>query len=119
MSEPMSDTGSRQRGDGLRFSPWNLMLLLPFLTLVTPWWNSIEPRLFGMPFFYWYQFAFVFVGRRVRGGRVRHDPATSRSPGRGSPLDVDEPTSTASRGGAPMIHWVELSVSRCCSSSSP
>jgi hypothetical protein len=63
VSEPMSDTGGRQRGgDGLRFSPWNLLLLLPFLTLVTPWWNSIEPRLFGMPFFYWIQFAFVPVG---------------------------------------------------------
>jgi len=59
----MSDTGDRQRGgDGLRFSPWNLLLLLPFLTLVTPWWNSIEPRLFGMPFFYWSQFLWVPVG---------------------------------------------------------
>ena len=49
-------------GGGLRVNPWNLLLLVPFLMLVTPWFNSIEPRLFGMPFFYWSQFAFVPVG---------------------------------------------------------
>jgi hypothetical protein len=43
-------------------SPWNLLLLLPFLMLITPWINTDEPRLFGMPFFYWIQFAFVPVG---------------------------------------------------------
>jgi hypothetical protein len=41
---------------------WNLLLLLPLLMLITPWFNKAEPRLFGLPFFYWYQFAFVFVG---------------------------------------------------------
>ena len=30
--------------------------------LVTPWINFAEPRLFGMPFFYWIQFAWVAVG---------------------------------------------------------
>ncbi|WP_250549422.1 DUF3311 domain-containing protein [Pseudonocardia sp. H11422] len=30
--------------------------------LVTPLFNSIEPRLFGVPFFYWSQFAWVPVG---------------------------------------------------------
>jgi Protein of unknown function (DUF3311) len=102
VSEPMSDTGSRQRGgDGLRFSPWNLLLLLPFLTLVTPWWNSIEPRLFGMPFFYWSQFAFVVVGVgsvAVVYVRTRDEPVTRAA---GAPLDVDElDEGTAGRGGA-------------------
>ena len=41
---------------------WNLLLLLPLLMLLTPWFNKDRPRLFGMPFFYWYQMAFVFVG---------------------------------------------------------
>ena len=41
---------------------WNLLLLLPLLMLITPWFNKDKPRLFGMPFFYWYQMAFVFVG---------------------------------------------------------
>jgi len=30
--------------------------------LVTPWFNMLEPRLFGMPYFYWSQFAWVPVG---------------------------------------------------------
>jgi hypothetical protein len=48
--------------EGLRWNAWNLLLLVPLLMLVTPWFNSAEPRLFGMPFFYWYQFAWVPVG---------------------------------------------------------
>jgi hypothetical protein len=50
------------RVSGLQFSPWNLLLLIPLLMLVTPWFNFAKPRLFGLPFFYWFQFAFVFVG---------------------------------------------------------
>jgi len=46
----------------LRFSPWNLLLLVPFLMLLTPLYNGLEPRLLGLPFFYWVQFAFVPVG---------------------------------------------------------
>ena len=59
MSEPSTDL---RAAGGVRFSPWNLFLLVPFLLLVTPWTNTAEPRLFGMPFFYWIQFAFVPVG---------------------------------------------------------
>ncbi|MFC4946892.1 DUF3311 domain-containing protein [Pseudonocardia sp. GCM10023141] len=55
-------TPIRRGGNGLRWSAWNLLLLVPFLMLVTPWFNSVEPRLFGMPFFYWFQFAWVPVG---------------------------------------------------------
>jgi hypothetical protein len=47
---------------GLIFSPWNLFLLIPLLMLITPWFNFDKPRLLGLPFFYWYQFAFVVVG---------------------------------------------------------
>lgn len=47
---------------GLRWSNWNLLLLVPLLMLITPWFNVDQPRLFGMPFFYWYQFAFVPLG---------------------------------------------------------
>jgi hypothetical protein len=59
VSEPKSGVDA---GGGLRLSPWNLLLLLPFLMLITPWINTDEPRLFGMPFCYWIQFAFVPVG---------------------------------------------------------
>ena len=47
---------------GLRWSNWNLLLIVPLLMLITPWFNMDEPRLFGMPFFYWYQFLFVPLG---------------------------------------------------------
>jgi hypothetical protein len=60
MSAPASPP--KKASGNLRFSPWNLLLLLPFLMLVTPWFNSTDPTLFGLPFFYWVQFAFVPVG---------------------------------------------------------
>ncbi|OZM72815.1 hypothetical protein CFN78_14515 [Amycolatopsis antarctica] len=47
---------------GLRYSPWNLILLIPLAILVTPLFNSDRPRLIGLPFFYWFQLAFVVVG---------------------------------------------------------
>jgi hypothetical protein len=38
------------------------LLLLPFLgLLIVPLYNQDEPSLFGFPFFYWYQFAWVPV----------------------------------------------------------
>jgi hypothetical protein len=37
-----------------------VLLLLPFVGLLwVPFYNSTEPSLFGFPFFYWYQFAWV------------------------------------------------------------
>ena len=85
MSEPVSGVGS---GGGLRFSPWNLLLLLPFLMLITPWINADQPRLFGMPFFYWIQFAFVPVGVLAVAAvyvKTRDDVPTERV----EPMDVD------------------------------
>lgn len=50
------------RSTGLRWSNWNLLLLIPLLMLITPVFNREDPHLFGIPFFYWYQMAFVPVG---------------------------------------------------------
>ena len=37
-----------------------ILLLLPFIGLLAvPFFNTAEPSLFGFPFFYWYQFAWV------------------------------------------------------------
>ncbi len=37
-----------------------LLLLLPFVGLLwVPFYNSTDPSLFGFPFFYWYQLAWV------------------------------------------------------------
>ncbi len=39
-----------------------LLLLVPFLAYLDPaLYNHIEPRLFGFPFFYWYQLLMVPV----------------------------------------------------------
>ena len=39
-----------------------LLLILPFIATLVPWiYNRAEPALFGMPFFYWYQLAWVVI----------------------------------------------------------
>lgn len=43
----------------LCWSNWNLLLLVPLLVLLTPLFNSDEPRLLGFPYFYWLQFLFI------------------------------------------------------------
>ena len=41
---------------------WNLLLLIPFVGLLwVPFYNRIEPKVFGIPFFYWYQFLWVLL----------------------------------------------------------
>jgi uncharacterized membrane protein YhdT len=40
----------------------NWLMLIPVaMTLAVPLYNRDEPRLFGLPFFYWYQLACVLV----------------------------------------------------------
>jgi hypothetical protein len=42
---------------------WYLILLVPFVgTLWVPFYNAVEPRLGGMPYFYWYQFLWIGIG---------------------------------------------------------
>jgi uncharacterized membrane protein YhdT len=49
-----------RRHGGARW--WYLLLVLPFVgLLIPPIYASDGPRLFGFPFFYWYQFAWVIV----------------------------------------------------------
>ena len=39
------------------------LLVLPIVGLAVPWfYNAVEPRMFGVPFFYWAQMAWVPVG---------------------------------------------------------
>ena len=41
-------------------SPWLWLLLIPYPALLwVPFYNAVEPRFFGFPFFYTYQMAFV------------------------------------------------------------
>jgi hypothetical protein len=46
-----------------RVWPWYLLLLPPFVgTLWVPFYNSIEPSISGVPFFFWYQFLWIGIG---------------------------------------------------------
>ena len=43
-------------------APMRLLLLLPIIGLLAvPLYDRLTPRLFGFPFFYWYQLAWVPV----------------------------------------------------------
>ena len=62
--EPLSrvEGTGKLSGNAIQFRWWNLVLLVPLLMLVTALYNQDEPRVLGMPVFYWVQFGFVFVG---------------------------------------------------------
>ncbi len=43
-----------------------LLLLIPVLALIFPGlYNREDPTLFGFPFFYWYQLAWVFIATGI------------------------------------------------------
>ena len=47
---------------------WRLLLLIPFVgTLWVPFYDSAEPRLGGVPYFYWYQFLWIGLGAALTG----------------------------------------------------
>jgi hypothetical protein len=56
MSErSLPDTGAAGRTSRDR-SPVNWLLLVPLLL------NKVDPKLFGIPFFYWFQLAVIPIG---------------------------------------------------------
>jgi hypothetical protein len=97
----MTSGNTRGRVTGLVFNPWNLVLILPFIILLTPIYNRKSPEFIGMPFFYWFQFLIIAVGvastitvyrmtRTVPAGKVLVDD----TPADEAPADeapVDEP----------------------------
>jgi hypothetical protein len=43
--------------------PIYLFLVVPFVALLwVPFFNRVEPSVFGIPFFYWYQTLWTFLG---------------------------------------------------------
>jgi Protein of unknown function (DUF3311) len=47
---------------------WYALLLLPFVgTLIPPLYNHARPPLLGLPFFYWYQLAWVVATAALLG----------------------------------------------------
>ena len=44
---------------------WLLLLVIPMLVVYVPFYNTVEPELFGFPFFYWFQLVWIFVSMGV------------------------------------------------------
>ncbi len=48
---------------------WYLLLLPPFVGMLwVPFYNSVEPTLGGVPFFYWYQAVWILIGCVLTAG---------------------------------------------------
>jgi hypothetical protein len=55
-------TRERSGPPGPRETRWSWLLLIPLVgTLIPPIYNSQDPELFGVPFFYWYQMVWIPV----------------------------------------------------------
>jgi uncharacterized membrane protein len=62
-SSPTEEPSPRSTGwTDVRFRPWNLLLLVPLVTILPFLFNQEAPTLFGLPFFYWFQLAIIPVG---------------------------------------------------------
>ena len=57
------NTRSNPNGTGTRASRgWYSLLLVPFIAILwVPFYASAEPSLFGIPYFYWYQFLWILI----------------------------------------------------------
>ena len=63
MSQQNSQRNSGQQGEGPKWSWWYLLFLVQLLAVVwPPFYNKIEPTWAGIPFFYWYQTVWTFLG---------------------------------------------------------
>lgn len=59
MDQGMDQPGARRGG----WSWWYLLFLIQFIAVLwPPFYNKAEPALGGLPFFYWYQLAWVVGG---------------------------------------------------------
>ncbi|MGC1350303.1 MAG: DUF3311 domain-containing protein [Xanthobacteraceae bacterium] len=59
MDQRTNQASERQRG----WSWWYLLFIIQFVAVLwPPFYNRAEPVFIGMPFFYWYQLAWVIVG---------------------------------------------------------
>ena len=58
-TDRVGGAGGRRRTAG---SAWYLLFLLPFAgSLIPPIYNTKDPTLIGIPFFYWYLMVWVLV----------------------------------------------------------
>ena len=53
-----------ENGNGSRW--WLVLLVIPLIaTLWPPFYAKFDPTISGIPFFYWYQFAWVILGSLI------------------------------------------------------
>jgi len=53
---------SRSQPQRRRRSWLLLLLIIPFIVLLyPPFYNSIDPKFIGMPFFYWFQLLWIII----------------------------------------------------------
>ena len=79
-----------QQNAGNVLSWWLILLLMPFAGLLwVPWYNGIQPRFWGIPFFFWYQFLWVLLSAAITAvvyikaePRSMPPPPTASSPER-------------------------------------
>jgi hypothetical protein len=61
--------GGNGRGRWVARAAISVLLAAPVLALLwVPSYTRVTPRLFGFPFFYWYQLAWVLVGAACLAG---------------------------------------------------
>ncbi len=59
---PLPETGESGQTSKDR-TPVNWLLLVPVLLVIwPPLYNRVDPTLFGIPFFYWFQLAVIPIG---------------------------------------------------------
>lgn len=62
-SPPPAERGRPRAGDRSRWH-W-LLAVAVVIPLLTPLYNRVQPRLLGLPFFYWSQIAFIGLAAGV------------------------------------------------------
>ncbi len=63
----MADSDRRPASPN-RLTAWHLLLLIPYVAVLwVPFYNAVEPRVFGIPFFYLYQLAWVVISSLITG----------------------------------------------------
>ena len=88
-ANPIGAGGQRRpRGGGLRRLWYALLFLEVFGVLIPSIYTRIAPKLFGIPFFYWYQLAYIFFSMIVTAivylataDRPRRDSEPRPAPG--------------------------------------
>ena len=65
---PRNEEAENQNAERRGSKWWLLLLLLPYIGLLyPPIYARLQPELWGIPFFIWYQFLWVFIAVAITG----------------------------------------------------